>query len=476
MTWRRWVSSLFTMLAVFPFLSGCGGGGNASSPSEIAYVLSEDSNSNGSVVEYALNPSNGTFYPGSGQTAISTGGSSPFLFLLSPHNHYAFVLNNNNPSGTSSNGSIASFSVSGQGLSSAPISKQPTGPNPVHMAVDPGGNYLVVANHGNGNSSSGSGYVQVFPISSGVLSSSSPTPSSSTPPCANPFRVVFGPGSTGAPSDPVYVACSSPELLTASSSHSPTIEIYSCTIGSLIAGNCSGSISISSLPSSPNALLNFMLDPGGQYLVGPGTSYSASAYSGFLVVCPLSGGSCTSTSISSFITLPSGNIAFTGSGTSEKVFIGNYNASPSSLNGDFVSCTLSSPTTCQQYSINQNGPIYLTTNGNSLYIAATQTPISSTYSSSTNTGTGSGSTHPSTGYLFYCTFPLSSSSPCTSSLPTGGWPVGIAIDPTGNFMFVPTLSGAVNVFSGVSTGSLSPLGSNPLQMPNSLIPLSVTIH
>ena len=472
MTWRRWVSSLFTMLAVFPFLSSCGGGGNASSPSEIAYVLLEDSGSNGSVVEYALNPSNGTFYPGSGQTAIPTGGTAPLLFLLSPHNHYAFVLNNKT-TGTSATGSVASFSVSGQGLSSTPIHNSTTGPNTVHMAVDPGGNYLVVANHGSGATTSGGGYVQVFSISSGVLISL--TSSTSNSPCDNPFRVVFGPGSTGVSSDPVYVACSSPELLT--STPSPTISIYSCTVNSLIARSCSSSISISRLPTSPSALLNFMLDPGGQYLVGPGTIYSSSSsYSGFLVVCPLPGGSCTSTSISSFITIPSGNIAFTGSGTSEKVFIGNYNAS--SFNGNFAACTVSS-NSCSGYSINRDGPIYLTANGNSLYIAATKTAISSTYSSSTNTGTGSvSSSPPSSGYLFYCTFPLSSSSSpsCPSFLSTGGWPVGIAIDPTGNFMFVPTLSGAVNVFSGVSTGSLSPLGSNPLQMPNRLIPLSVTIH
>ncbi|MHB1605917.1 MAG: beta-propeller fold lactonase family protein [Leptospirales bacterium] len=207
MTRRQWVPLLFSLFVGFPVLSGCGGGGSGSSPSEIAYILSEGSNHLGSVVEYALNPSNGTFY--SGTQTISTGGSSPYLFLFSPHNHYAFVLNNNNPTGTSSNGSIASFSVAGQGISSSTISNPSTGPNPVHMAVDPGGGYLVVANHGYGTTG---GYVQVFSIANGTLSLSGPS-AGATSPCQYPFRVVFGPGSTGASGDPVYVACSSPEVL-----------------------------------------------------------------------------------------------------------------------------------------------------------------------------------------------------------------------------------------------------------------------
>ncbi|MHB1605916.1 MAG: hypothetical protein ACYCTV_05925 [Leptospirales bacterium] len=205
--------------------------------------------------------------------------------------------------------------------------------------------------------------------------------------------------------------------------------------------------------------------------MGPGTTYSSSTYSGFLVVCALSNLSCTITTLSN-ISIPSGNIAFTGSGASEQIFIGNYDAS--SIDGYFASCTVSFNPSCSLSSIAQHGPIALTSNGNNLYIAATVTAIDSAYSSATNTSSSGSGSPPSTGYIFSCSFSLASS--CSSNQPTGGWPVGITIDPTGNFMFVPTLSGMVNVFQGISSGSLSSVTASPLSIPGGLTPISVSTH
>lgn len=188
-------------------LAGCGGGGGGSvggGPLEIAYVLSEDPNNSnhGYVVEYGLNPATNQFQM-SASGPISTQGVTPIQFLLNPDKTLAFVLNNGNTNGnTSANGSIAVYQVGANGLSTTPHVFQ-TGQNPVNMALDPGGNYLVVANHGNGQSTSGTGSVEVFTVSSnGQLNALSTSGS----PCTYPFRVVFAPNSN----DVFYVACSSP--------------------------------------------------------------------------------------------------------------------------------------------------------------------------------------------------------------------------------------------------------------------------
>jgi len=101
--------------------------------------------------------------------------------LLNPDKTLAFVLNNGNTGGsTSSDGSIAVYQVGANGLSTTPLDVHQTGDNPVNMALDPGGNYLVVANHGNGSSG---GSVEVLALSTtGQLSSSSTSGS----PCTYP--------------------------------------------------------------------------------------------------------------------------------------------------------------------------------------------------------------------------------------------------------------------------------------------------
>lgn len=441
---------------VLPFISGCmgGGGGTSSSPGpyEIAYILSENSSSNaGAVVEYALNPTNGSLY--SGSQTITTGGSVPVSFLIAPGNSTAFVLNNNNPSGNTNPGSVASYTISSTGLSgpnpSTPVS---TGPNPVNMAIDPGGKYLVVANHGNGLAS-GSGYVQVFSFSSnGSLTGLSTTGS----PCQNPFRVVFAPHASGSSSDTVYVACTSPELGNTSTS----FFIYTCLITQLESTGCTQISTNNSI-----SLVNLVLDPSASYLVGPGFNSSPQ---GVLLLCNISSASpsCSSPGpINNIITLPSANVAFSGSGSTEAVYIGNYNSS--SFNGDFASCSISS-SSCSPYTISQNGPIAFATDSsqNSLYIVATQTSIPS---SLTSTGA------PSSGYLYPCPLPFTSSTPCSSSQTTGGWPVNISLDPSGNFLFVPTLSGSVSIFQVGSTGTLTSLSGSTMSVPSGLVPFSVTV-
>lgn len=442
---------------VLPFVSGCmgGGGGTSSSPGpyEIAYILSENSSSGeGAVVEYALNPTNGSLY--SGSQTIPTNGSVPISFLLAPGNSTAFVLNNNSPRGDGSPiaGSVASYTISSTGLSGPnPSTPVATGPNPVNMAIDPGGTYLVVANHGNGQTS---GYVQVFSFStSGTLTGLSTTGS----PCPNPFRVVFAPHASGTSSDVVYIACSNPELGPASTS----LSLYTCSITQLENGGCS------QIPTSNTiSLVNLVLDPSLKYLVGPGFN---SSLQGILLLCNISSASpsCSSpvTINNITITLPSANVAFSGSGSTEAVYIGNYNSS--SFNGDFASCTISS-SSCSSYTISQYGPIAFATNSSQsfLYIVATQTSIPSPL-------TSSGA--PSAGYLYPCPIPLSSTNTCSSSQTTGGWPVNISLDPSGNFLFVPTLSGSVSVFQVASSGTLTPLSGSTMSVSSPLVPFSVTV-
>jgi hypothetical protein len=334
------------------------------------------------------------------------------------------------------------------------------------MAVDPGGTYLVVANHG--TSSGGNGNVAVFTYTSG--GALSPDGSSSTgSPCAKPFRVVFSPNAIGNQNDSVFVVCSTPESLPNSS----PVSIYSCSVGQLLSGGCSSPIYAS---SGITALLNFQVDPSGAFAVGPGTTYSSGSYSGFLLICPIvSGGisSCSPTTITN-ISIPSGNVAFLENSSGKTVFIGNYNPATSSFNNDFASCSLSNDS-CSPYTVGSpsdgNGPITFALNsaGTGLFIAATVTPIDN---SSFNTSSGTGSGPPSTGSLFSCS--VSSLSSCNNASPqtTGGWPVGITQDNNGR-LFVPALSGQVDILSGSSSGNLSPFQT--LSLPSGTIPISVAI-
>ncbi len=458
-------------------LSGCGGGGGGSvggGPLEIAYVLSEDPNNSnqGYVVEYGLNPATNQFQM-SASGPISTQGVTPIQFLLNPDKTLAFVLNNGNTGGsTSSDGSIAVYQVGANGLSTTPLDVHQTGDNPVNMALDPGGNYLVVANHGNGSSG---GSVEVLALSTtGQLSSSSTSGS----PCTYPFRVVFAPGARGTSSDVVYVACTSPELL---GSSPPAASIFVCSIEELSSTTpCSVYKSYTSYNSSLPAFVNFVIDPSNTYVIAPGTTTSQS---GFLLVCTISGTSleCPS-SLSSLSTtqlwIPSGNVAFGGTSSNPVTYIGNYDPSPS-LSQNFDSCSISlsgASASCTAASSDQPGPLYLATQGSVLYIADTVTAINGSYSGS---GTTSGESPPSSGgYLYACsistpTSPSNCNAPFsnTSAGNTGGWPVGITFD-TRDMVFVPTLSGEINIFTGASTGGLVPFQT----LTDTYTPLSVTIQ
>ena len=462
-------------------LSGCGGGGGGSvggGPLEIAYVLSEDPNNSnhGYVVEYGLNPATNQFQM-SASGPISTQGQTPIQFLLNPDKTLAFVLNNVNANGNTSSGSIAVYQVGANGLSTTPLDVQPTGENPVNMALDPGGNYLVVANHGDGQTS-GKGSVEVFTVSSnGQLNALSTSGS----PCTYPFRVVFSPGSSGTSSDVVYVACTSPELL-GISNPLPTASIYVCEIGELSGSGCT-TVSYTSPSNTSNpsnqAFVNFVIDPlNTSYVIAPGTT---TGQSGFLLVCTIGSSSTlgcpTSTSsLSSSSWIPSGNVAFGGTSSNPVVYIGNYN--PSSFSSNFAACTTSSsssPTCTTTYSTGAAGPLYLATQGNILYIADTVKPITVSYS---GTEIPSGDSFPSTGYLYACSIANTSSpSNCNAHFSnmsagnTGGWPVGITFD-TRDMVFVPTLSGEINIFTGASTGGLVPFQT----LTDTYTPLSVTIQ
>ena len=454
-------------------LAGCGGGGGGGTggnPLEIAYVLSEDTgNGNeGYVLEYGLNPASNQFQM-SGTGPIPTQGQTPIQFLTNNQKTLAFVLNNGNTNGsTSSHGSVAVYSVGANGLSTTPTLTT-TGQNPVNMVLDPGGNYLVVTNHGSGTSGGG-GSVQVFALdASGHLT---PQPTAGSP-CTYPFRVVFPQGATGSPSDTVYIACTSPELL-GSGSSLPPASIYVCTLQGLSGNGCTSSAKYTSGTNSSAAFMNFVIDPTNTYVVAPGTT---SSQSGFVLVCTISANQFGCPSSASFISssspwIPSGNIAFGGSSSSPTVYIGNYDASPS-LSENFASCSISgtSANCTATYSTNQRGPIYLATQGSTLYIADTVTPINGSYTAS---GTTSGASPPPNGYLYAC--PTSSLSSCSapsstsSSGNTGGWPVGVFFD-NRDMVFVPALTGEVDIFTGASTGNLVPFQT----LQTTYSPLSVTI-
>ena len=503
------------MVLVMGSLSSCGGGGGGGGssppPFEMAYVLEESSSSFSGQIEYfPMNPGNGTFYPDSGASPVPTGGSVPISLLSDPTNsNYLYALNNNNTTTDGTNaGSVQGFSAAGyQKTMSAVGGSTLTGPNPVSMAIDPGGHYLVVADHGSGqtcSSSSSCGDVSVFTISSGSVSpygTLKATSSNPSPLCANPFRVVFLPGATGSSSDTVIVACSSPEIW--GQSNNPGVAVYACTISGIQKGN-----SCVSLVSSNNfnqfvsladfALVNFLFVPGTSIAVGPvlsGSSSSGSGYpTGYLLVCDFSSvsNSSCSTSLSPIYTtsnfLPSGNVAFTGSGSSATLYVGNYDPSSTSFTpaySEFSTCsswTIVSALCNSPIAVNSSstpGPIYFYTTGGTLYIAATGTPIIGSYtgsSTSSSSGTISSSTAPASGTLYACPVSgiTSASSGSCSPQTTGYWPVSITTDPqTGNYLFVATLSGTVNLYSGASSGKLSSLTGPTLA--SGYLPLSVLV-
>ena len=482
---------LVGMLALLPACGGGGGGGGGAPPFEMAYVLEENQTTYSGQIEYfPMNPGNGSFYPDSGASPVSTRGTVPISLLADPaNNNFLYVLNNNNTTvdGTAS-GSVQGFSAAGYQKTMSPVGTAiSTGPNPVSMAIDPGGHYLVVADHGNGSSSCSSspcGDVEVFTISSGIITLLGTVSSPNL--CKNPFRVVFAPGATGSSSDTVIVACSSPEIW--GQSDNPGVGVYGCTIAEIhSSSSCQNALSsnaFSGVPAIDFALVNFLFVPGTSTAVGPilsGSSTTTPYPTAYLLACDFSTVSSESCSrILSTIDngspgfLPSGNVAFSGSGSSAILYVGNYYPSGSGSSSSFTPSTFSEFSSCSPFSTSTSGPcssspisvngtpstpgpIFFFVTGSTLYIAATKTPINGSYTGNSSGGTTSGVATPGTGTLYAC--PLSgihASSASCSSQTTGGWPVSIATDPqTKNYLFVATLSGTVNLYSGASTGNLS---------------------
>lgn len=465
-TMAQYLSRAVFLLSL-AFIQSCGGsGGSSSSPAGILfYDLSEDPSGNGYIIENAISPGGQPYTPAPPE--ISTNGTYPAVFVVDSAASLAFALNSNSSSSSSPpsfhNGSIESYNTSTAQTTSGiqPIANTPTATNPTDMALDPGGNYLVVADHGNGTSSSSSspiGEVQIFPIgSNGALSSptiaSIPSAPSASNTCPNPDKIVFPPsGSNGTTTDTFYVVCSSPELINSSP---PTPALYSCTI----SGSCTSiNITLSGGSGSSNAISNMEFASNGTaFLVGETYSSSSSpSYKGFLLTCQGTSLSCsTPTPINSPTkNAPAGNFAIDNEPTTT-AFIGNYSTTSSnnsSFNnpGIFFSCT-STSSSCLNSTYNNNSPgasTYLATGPgqNYLYIVSTTQPLPTTTSNITSSSSNPGS-------IFICALPAASS--CSQAGTTGSYPYAITFDPSGKFAFVPTWSGTISIFQVASNGTLT---------------------
>jgi 6-phosphogluconolactonase (cycloisomerase 2 family) len=446
-------------LALLQSCGGSGGGGASSPPGILFYTLAENSSGHGYIVENAISPSGQLYSPS--PAPISTGGAStssqdsgPVAFVLDPSASLAFALNSNSSSPSFNKGSIESYNTSSAQSSTGiqSINYALTGINPTSMAVDPGGNYLVVADHGNGTTSGQTGDVEIFPIGSKGATNSTTISTISTN-CPNPDKIVFPPsGSTGSSSDIFYVVCSSPELIETSPSP-PTPALYMCSI----TGNCS-QVTLPSLSGTSNAISNMEFASNGTAFL-PGETYtsSSSSYNAFLITCtgtPLSSCSLISNISSLSDTAPAGDFAVYN-GSTPTAFIGNYSTNSNgslSNQGIFFSCT-SGSTSCSKipYDSSSGDPTFLATNPGqtSLYIVSTPDKLPATTGSIQSTPDGA---------VYVCS--LSSGSSCTLTGTTTNYPVGITFDPSGKFAFVPTWSGTISIFQVGSNGQLTPATSS----------------
>lgn len=449
------------LLAIIPACGGSGGGGS-SPPGEIVYALAEDdTNAKGLIVENGISPS-GQLYSGA-PTPISTGGTYPGVFAIDKNTSFAFALNSNSSTASSSfqKGSIQPYNTStaqsstGMQAIGNPV---PTGSNPTSMAIDPGGNYLVVADHGNGTATI-SGDVEVFKIgSNGALSKLTPVTLSSS--CSNPDKIVFPPsGSNGSTSDTFYVVCSSPELI---AKNPPAPTLFSCQI----SGTSCTSISLPTFSNSnSNSISNMEFSSSGTAFL-PGETYtSSSSYNAFLITCTESPLTCTKliTITPPTGTAPAGDFAIDN--TTQTAFIGNYstNSNNSFTNpGIFFTCSSASSCSDTSYgsSSSSGAPTFLATSPNqsNLYIVSTPDPLPTTTSGNFKT---------STGYIYYC--PLPSGSSCTQTGTTADYPVGMTFDPAGKFAFVPTWSGTVSIFQVGSNGQLTPAASPTINISGNMV-------
>ena len=464
----------FLFLTFFSlFASGCGGSGGGGSSatggsSEILYALST---SDGSITEIALNTSSGSLYNGSYALSSKTiaVGSNPLQFEFDPNGQpYLFVLNNGSGNTLSfeggiltatgsANGSVQVFSVGSQGLSINPVHTQLTGKSPVSMAIDNSGVYLAVADQGNGTTS---GDVELFQIGPGGKL----TPVSvNTGSCGYPNKVLFAPGGNSS-SEMIYVLCSS---LESSSTPSPQIDL--CTIANSLS--CSTEINSVIIGTTGSTFLfSLAVDPSGTYAVAPGVSGGTGILPGFAIDSSSKSLSIHANpgKISSTPFIPAGQPAIIGSGTSEKILVGNYDVSSSSFasgsSTNYAACPISlsyttNPLNCSLLNLSVFGPIAMITNsaGTALYIPLTGTPVIAGENSSTG------------GVIQSC--PISGgavSGSCTRAS-TGAWPLSVTFD-SYSHAFVPNYgSGNVSVYSVGTGGALTPIstlnvGSNPVSV------------
>ena len=464
--WKKTGSVLSAFLLTL-FVSSCGGGGGGSGnnpPAEIVYALS----GNGTITEYAINPSNGSLYPGS-QTI--TTGPVPIQFLFDPNGDpYAFVLNNGNTpvfaggiltSDGSNNGSIQVFSVGSKGLSTTPVYTQKTGESPVSMAIDSQGNYLAVADHGTGTG----GGVEIFQIESGGILSQVASNSSL---CTYPNQVVFSPPTDGTTAESLYIVCSSPEITSSSAA-----VIDDCTISQLQATSPSCT---AIKPNETTSIFSMAIDPSNQYGVATG-QYSSGGFITEFQNPPVANSTSTFPSTATFSSIPSGQMAFVGPSSSENVLLGNYDVTTSGLSSGINAiqpCPV--PSTTQQFSCanttistgSQTGPIALKTNpaGTALYVSMTGTAVSA------------GSSYQTPGAILAYSVSGTTLTSFTP-VPTGGWPLSVSLAPNGNLAFVPNYgSSNVSVFSVAGNGALAPFnlnnGSNLLPVGSN--PISVIVR
>lgn len=454
------------------FVSSCGGGGGSGNnpPAEIVYALSESGTGNGTITEYAINPSNGSLYP---SNKTITTGPVPIQFLFDPNGApYAFVLNNGNTpvfaggiltSDGSTNGSIEVFSVGSKGLSTTPVYTQKTGESPVSMAIDSQGNYLAVADHGTGT---GGGDVEIFQIGSGGALSLIASNSSF---CAYPNQVVFSPPTDGTVNESLYIVCSSPEK-----SSPPSASIDYCTISQLQSGGVFTASITPSTGSTPS-FFSMAIDPSNQYGVATGQDSSTGFITEFQNP-PVANSTSTFPSTATFSSIPSGQMAFVGPSSSENVLLGNYDVTTSRLSsGSNAIQPCPVPSTSKTFSCattistgSQTGPIALKTNpaGTALYVSMTGTAVSA------------GSSYQTPGAILAYSVSGTTLTSFTP-VPTGGWPLSVSLAPNGNLAFVPNYgSSNVSVFSVAGNGALAPFnlnnGSNLLPVGSN--PISVIVR
>ena len=167
----RWLPGVFVLVSL-ALLIACSGSPSVNSTTIAGMAFTSQGNM--SVETWQVNLSNGLLTQVGSE--LTTGANSmPVAITFTPDGKSAFVANKGVPPGGTD--SIATFSVNNDGsLTSSGSNVAAGGPNPVALAIDPGGKFLFVANEGVGGIS-GTSSISVYAIngSSVSLSSTAPT-------------------------------------------------------------------------------------------------------------------------------------------------------------------------------------------------------------------------------------------------------------------------------------------------------------